>query len=206
MQTVVLLFISFASLAQKPITPDVDALKLHLSSFKDFDKKTKQLVEQGYQQVSWPISLHNQGLKNTAYKLVKDSIENILEIIHGDNKEVFEVNLYIGFTDKKWKAYTSEQKMNVGKNMFFNVRNMINKEYGTDEKGQARVSGNYKETDYDIAEKFLKGLDEQKLGYFVSWGPFMQRPIELENYSAKYVVVTVTEPKAKLDYFKAKKH
>lgn len=44
LQALLLLIISSSLFAQKPITPDVDALNLHLSDYKNFDARIKELL------------------------------------------------------------------------------------------------------------------------------------------------------------------
>lgn len=204
-QPFVLILISASLFAQKPITPDVEGLQLHLSDYKNFDARTKQLLGSGYTKIDWPIAHKDQWLKNSTYKLVEDTTETILEIIHNDNKEVFQVNMYLGFTQNKWATFSDIKKVNISTNVFFYLMDLINKEYGTSQKGQRKVFGTYKETDYEVPGKFLSGLDEGELGYFSSWGPFMEYPIDLENYNAQYIIVSVSDAKARMDYYKATK-
>jgi hypothetical protein len=204
-QPFVLILISTSLFAQKPITPDVEVLQLHLSDYKNFDARTKQLLSSGYTKIDWPIAQKDQWLKNSTYKLIEDTTETILEIIHGDNNEVFQVNMYLGFTQKKWATFSDIKKMNISTNIFFYLMDLINKEYGTSQNGQRKVFGTYKVTDYEVPERFLSGLDDGDLGYFASWGPFMEYPIDLENYNAQYIIISVCDAKARTDYYKATK-
>lgn len=203
--TFILLLISVGLFAQKPITPDVTALHLHLSDYKDFDASTKKLLSTGYTKIDWPIAKSDSWLKNSTYKLTKDSIDFIIEIVHGENKEVFQVNMYQGFSAKKWASLTNDKKMNVANNLFNNVKNMINKEYETTNNGQRKVWGNYKVEDYDVPATFLKGLDDKNMGYFAYWGPFMEHPIELHSYNAQYIKISVCDPKGMTAYYKSTK-
>jgi len=204
-QPVVLILISASLFAQKPITPDVEALQLHLSDYKNFDARTKQLLASGYTKIDWPIAHKDQWLKNSAYKLVEDTTETIFEIIHNDKKEVFQVNMYLGLTQKKWATFSDIEKVNLSANVFFYLMDVINKEYGTSQKAQRKVFGTYKATDYEVPERLLSGMDEGDLGYFTSWGPFMEYPIELENYNAQYIIVSVSDEKARMEYYKKTK-
>lgn len=68
-----------------------------------------------------------------------------------------------------------------------------------------KVFGTYKETDYEVPERFLSGLDDGDLGFFTSWGPFMEEPIDLENYSGRYIIVSVSDEKARMNYYRATK-
>lgn len=132
------ILISASLFAQKPITPDVEGLQLHLSDYKNFDARTKLLLESGYTKIDWPIAHQDQWLKNSTYKLVEDTTETILEIIHNDNKEVFKVNMYLGYTQKKWATFSDIKKVNISTNVFFYLIDLINKEYGTSQKGQRK--------------------------------------------------------------------
>lgn len=201
----VLILISASLFAQKTITPDIEALQLHLSDYKNFDARTKALLSSGYTKIDWPIAHKDQWLKNSTYKLVEDTTETILEIIHNDKKEVFQVNMYLGYTQKKWATFSDIKKINISTNVFFYLMDVINKEYGTSQKAQRKVFGAYKETDYEVPGRFLSGLDDGDLGYFTSWGPFMEYPIDLENYNAQYIIVSVSDEKARMDYYKATK-
>ena len=205
LQALFLLFISSSLFAQKPITPDVDKLKLHLSDYKDLDARIKELQYLGYTKIDWPIAKSDDWLQNSTYELTRDTIQTVLEIIHGKNKEVFKVNMYQGYSPKKWVTLTAARKIETVDLIFFNVWRMINKQFEETQKHQRIVWGTYKVTDYDIPETFLKGLDEGKLGYFCYWGPFMKQPIELHNHNARLVKVTVSDPEAATAYYKATK-
>lgn len=204
-QPLVLILMSTSLFAQKPITPDIAGLQLHLSDYKNFDTRTKQLLASGYTKIDWPIAHKDQWLKNSAYKLVEDSTETILEIIHNDKKEVFQVNMYLGLTQDKWATFSDIEKMNSSTHVFFYLLDLINKEYGTSQKGQRKVFGTYKATDYEVPERFLSGLDDGDMGYFTSWGPFMEYPIDLENYNAQYIIISVSDAKARMEYYKKTK-
>lgn len=199
-------FASASLFAQKEVTPDIEGLKLHLSAYRDLDAATRALLNAGYAKVSWPIAKGMGSLKNAAYKaMLPDSSEKILEIIHSDDKRVFKVNLYLGFNAKKWGTFSDAQKASVLITAFKNIRDLINKEYGTSEKGQRKVWGNYKEEDYNTPATLLKGMEERALGFFANWGPFGNYPIELESYNSQYVVATVVDPEALSAYFASSK-
>ncbi|TCD16982.1 hypothetical protein EZ456_23835 [Pedobacter psychrodurus] len=205
LQALFLLIISSSLFAQKPITPDVDGLKLHLSDYKDFDTRVKALLRIGYTKIDWPIAKSDDWLQNSTYELTRDTIQTVLEIIHGKGKEVFKVNMYLGYSPKKWATFTNARKMEAADLIFFNIWKMINKQFEETEKSQRILRGTYKITDYDIPEAFVKGLDERHLGYFCYWGPFMKQPIELHNHNARLVKITVSDPVATTAYYKATK-
>jgi len=200
------LFITSSSLfAQKPITPDVDALNLHLSHYKDFETHTKKLLRAGYKKIDWPISKNDEGLQNSTYEITQDTIQTILEIIHGKDKEVFKVNMYYGYTANKWATLSDAKKIQTAEALFFNVRRMVGKQFEDETKPQRIVFGNYKATDYDNPKTYLKGLDDGNLGFFCYWGPFMKHPVELHSHNARLIKVTVADPDAMMEYYKATK-
>ena len=113
--------ISSSLFAQKTITPDVDRLKLHLSDYKDFDARIKELQYLGYTKIDWPIAKSDDWLQNTTYELTRDTIQTVLEIIHGKNKEVFKVSMYQGYSPKKWATLTAARKIETVDLILFNV-------------------------------------------------------------------------------------
>lgn len=205
LQTLLLLIISSNLFAQKTITPDVDALNLHLSDYKNFDARIKELLRIGYKKIDWPIDKSDDWLQNSTYELTQDTIQTVLEIIHGKGKEVFQVNMYYGYTANKWATLSDARKIQTAEALFFNVRRMVGKQFEDETKPQRIIFGTYKITDYDNPKTYLKGLDEGKLGFFCYWGPFMKNPVELHNHNARLIKVTVADPEAMSAYYTATK-
>ncbi|RQO32628.1 hypothetical protein DBR32_03280 [Taibaiella sp. KBW10] len=205
LQALFLLIFSLSVYAQKPITPDVDAFKLHLSDYKNFDRRVKELLDMGYTKIDWPIAKSDDWLQNSTYELTRDTIQTVLEIIHGKSNEVFSVNMYLGYSPKKWATLTDAKKMEAADLIFFNVWKMINEQFEETKKYQRILGGTYKITDYDIPEAFVKGLDEGHLGYFCYWGPFLKQPIELHSHNARLIKLTVSDPEAATAYYRATK-
>ena len=205
LQALFLLIFSSSMFAQKPITPDVDRLNLHLSHYRDFDAHTKKLLSIGYKKIDWTIAKSDDWLQNSTYEITSDTIQTIVEIIHGKGKEVFKVNMYYGYTPEKWATFSDARKIQTAESLFFNVWEMVSKQFEDKTKAQRIVFGTYKVTDYDNPKIYLKGLDDGDLGFFCYWGPFMKHPVELHSYNARLIKVTVADPEAMTAYYTATK-